>query len=327
MKVAVLDSQIPFRSGESEWLAGRLCEALRERGHVSELIRIPFNGERPQAVVDQMLAMRLVHLDNVDRAVALRFPAYLLAHEGRVVWLAERFGAAWVSGLPGEVRVSVRAAERAYLGEAARVHAGSALLARTLARDVGVAASVLYAPLRSDGAHRCERYGDYLLLAGAESVTPGVCVAFAALSRAGGSARLVVACAREPTAALRQLPGELGVAGRVELVAAAAGSPGRIALLAGARAVVCVEDACEEVAREAFASRKAVIALADCGCVPGLVRDGVSGRVAATLEELTAAFDEISQDAALAERHGATALGLLAELGISWDAVAAELTR
>jgi hypothetical protein len=161
VKVAVLDRQTPFRCGDGEALAARLCEALREHGHASELIRIPFRSDRPATVVDQMLAARLVHLDNVDRAVALRFPAYLLAHDRRVVWLPPRHDGRHDS-LPADVRTAVRAAQRAHLGEAARLHARSALAARALARDSGLDAGVLYAPL-PEADYRCERYGDQLL--------------------------------------------------------------------------------------------------------------------------------------------------------------------
>jgi glycosyltransferase involved in cell wall biosynthesis len=158
-------------------------------------------------------------------------------------------------------------------------------------------------------------------------VTAGLCVALAALARSQTPARLLVACAAPATQPLLELARALGVEGRIELAEAPAGSAAWIALLAGARAVVATEHDCEDLTREAFQARKAVIALADCGCVPGLVRDGVSGRVATTLDELAAAFDELSQDAALAERLGTGALDTLSALEVSWETVVSELTR
>lgn len=312
----MLEPQTPLRSDDAAGLAARLCQALREHGHDVELIRIPFCEELGERVVEQMLAVRLINLDNVERAVALRFPAYLLPHEDRVVWLQQR--AAAPPGAPG---VSVRAAERSYLAEAVRLHAGSALAARELARDVGMSAPVLYAPLSDGGAYRCERYGERLLLLAADGVTPAVAVAVAALARAPG-ARLTLACPATAAEALAALARELDAQEQVELVEIPDGRP--FELLAAARALVCVERDSELLAREAFRSSKAVIALADCGCAVELVRDRVNGRVAATVEELGQAFEELSRELALAERYGAAASSVPEA---SWESVVTELTQ
>jgi glycosyltransferase involved in cell wall biosynthesis len=312
----VLEPQTPMRPDDGAELAERLCEALDEHGHEVELIRIPFREELGERVLEQMLAVRLVNLDNVERAVALRFPAYLLPHEGRVVWLQQR---ALARG--GELGASVRAAERRYLAEAARVHATSALAARELARDTGLWAPVLYEPLREDGAYRCERYGERLLLLAGDGVTPSVAVALAALALAP-AARMTLACPAAALEAVAALARELGTHERVELVELTERGP--VELLAVARALVCVERDSELSAREAFRCGKAVIALADCGCAGELLRDGVNGRVAATVEELGQAYEELSQDLGLAERYGIAASSVPEA---SWESVVAELTR
>ena len=316
MRVAVLEPQAPLRSDDAAGLAARLCQALREHGHDVELIRIPFCEELGERVVEQMLAVRLVNLDHVDRAVALRFPAYLLPHEDRVVWLQER-----ASAPAGAIGVSVRAAERSYLAEAARVYAGSSLAARELARDSGLLASVLYAPLWDGGDYRCDRYGERLLALAPDGVTPAVAVALAALA-AAPAARLSLACPSSSAQVLGALARELGAQERVELVELPAGRP--VELLAAARALVCVERDSELAAREAFRSSKAVITLTDCGCAGELVRDRVNGRVAANVEELARAFEELSGDLAAAERYGAAASRTPEA---SWESVVAELTR
>jgi hypothetical protein len=316
VRVAVIEPQMPLRRDDGAEVAERLCGALVEYGHDVELIRIPFREELGERVVEQMLAVRLVNLDNVERAVALRFPAYLLPHEDRVVWLQQRAVAP-----AGELGASVRAAERSYLAEAARVHAASTLAARELARDTGLLAPVLYEPLREDGAYRCESYGERLLLLAADGVTPAVAVALAALARAP-AARLTLACPAAAAEAMVALARELGTQERVELVELVEGRP--FELLAVARALVCVERDSELIAREAFRSGKAAIALADCGCAGELVRDRVNGRVAATVEELGQAFEELSQDLALAERYGIAAARAPQA---SWESVVAELTR
>ena len=66
--------------GGAELLAEWLVLALKERGHLAELVRIPFAWTPPARIADSMLAARLVRLPDVDRVVALKFPAYYVPH-------------------------------------------------------------------------------------------------------------------------------------------------------------------------------------------------------------------------------------------------------
>src|ERR1700741_1594707 len=126
MKVAIVNNQAPFVRGGAELLAEWLAEALIERGHDAEIVRIPFSWQPPQRIVDSMLAARLVQLPNVDRVVAFKFPAYYAPHPDKVLWLLHQFRQAhelWgtpLQDLPstGEghrIRDAVRSADRKLL--------------------------------------------------------------------------------------------------------------------------------------------------------------------------------------------------------------------
>ena len=155
MRIAVLDRRTPFATRDRDDPGERLCRALRERGHGAALVLLPFDAAAPETIVDQMLAVRLLVLEDVDRVIALAFPAYYVRHDDRVVWALDGHGAV-SDGLPNtalgrRVRRAVLAAECAFLGEARRIHAPSATTAQRLRADAGLDAEVLCVPRTDAG--------------------------------------------------------------------------------------------------------------------------------------------------------------------------------
>jgi glycosyltransferase involved in cell wall biosynthesis len=336
VRLAVLDARAPFEPQPADPLAERLCRALREHGHAAELVHIPFSESPPERVVDQLLAIRLLHLENVDRAIALGFPAHHIEHHDKVVWLVRLFGersACARGAVERHVREAVRAADRAHLPQATRIHAGSARARARLREDTGLGADVLLPPLRHPGVYRCDAYGDHLLALGPIAWDTRQSVALAALALTPSRVRLVIAgppASAGDVAALRALAHELGVERRVELLAQPIDDATRVGLLAGARAVLCLprpQDCYVEPVLEAFASHKAVVVFADPGRPVELVRDGVDGRIAGSVAGLAGAIDDLGVDAAMAEDYGRAGFRHLQDAGASWEAVVGELVR
>jgi glucose-6-phosphate dehydrogenase assembly protein OpcA len=107
-------------------------------------VAIPFSATPAELIVDQLLAVRLLRIDAAQLVIALRFPAYLLPHANKVVWLTDDHE-------PDQpARHAVAAARRAYLGEARRIYAPSADVAERLARDTGLEASGVLPPPSTD---------------------------------------------------------------------------------------------------------------------------------------------------------------------------------
>ena len=115
MKIAVVNNAVPFVRGGAEFLAKWLTERLEQFGHSAVLIRIPFRWEPPEAILDSMLACQMMTVPNVDRVIALKFPAYLVPHGNKVLWLLHQFRQAYdlwgtpLQGLPSnELGTGVR---------------------------------------------------------------------------------------------------------------------------------------------------------------------------------------------------------------------------
>jgi len=86
--------------GGAEILAEGLMHALRAQGHAAEIVAIPFKWYPPERILDQVLACRLLDVsesggDSIDRVIGLKFPAYLIPHPHKVLWLLHQFRTAY----------------------------------------------------------------------------------------------------------------------------------------------------------------------------------------------------------------------------------------
>ena len=125
MNVGIVKTQVPFVRDEIDGTAEALVQAVLERGHAAELIRVPFRSQPPQRVLEHLLAIRLLRLPNVERVVALGFPAYCVAHSHKLVWSLEN-PAFVVDDTPEgrAIGVAIAAARARHLAEARHVFGG-----------------------------------------------------------------------------------------------------------------------------------------------------------------------------------------------------------
>jgi hypothetical protein len=156
VNVAILSCREPFRRGRTELLAGSLAERLRAAGHRAQVVELPFSTRSVARIFESMLAARLVALRNVDRVVALAFPAYYVSHDDTVIWLQDDFrpSSAVGAGEPHAVAALTDAVDRndaRLLARATGLFVGSAELRDRIRRRTGVEAAVLPSPLGSDG--------------------------------------------------------------------------------------------------------------------------------------------------------------------------------
>ncbi|MDQ4030106.1 MAG: glycosyltransferase family 4 protein [Actinomycetota bacterium] len=178
MRIAVCSPQVPFAHGGAEFVAERLTDELRTRGHEAALVTIPFKWYPGTRVLTQSLLWRLVDLDEVDGrpvdlVIATKFPSYVVRHPNKVVWLVHQFRQAYELdrtelgqfGEEAEERATRRAVhrlDRETLGEARKLFAISSNVAARLQRSTGLDAEVLLPPPQ-ELPYRCEDYGDFVL--------------------------------------------------------------------------------------------------------------------------------------------------------------------
>jgi glycosyltransferase involved in cell wall biosynthesis len=165
MRVVVAAPQVPFVRGGAELMAEALVDALRVRGHEAELVTIPFKWYPATRVLDQAFLWRLVDLTEsdgrtIDRVIATKFPAYVVRHPNKVVWVLHQFRQAYdydrtelgqFSESPEDraTRAAVERLDAIALGEARKVFATSRNVAERLRRYNRIEAEVLPHPPQS----------------------------------------------------------------------------------------------------------------------------------------------------------------------------------
>ena len=131
----------------------------------SLLVRLPFSWNPPEHVADAMLAAQLTNISGVDRVIALKFPAYLVPHHEKIVWLLHQFRQfydVWDRDAPHDpsaetVRELVVRADDRHLAEARSLFANSDVTAQRLRRFNGLDAEVLYPPVAKPGELPADR--------------------------------------------------------------------------------------------------------------------------------------------------------------------------
>jgi glycosyltransferase involved in cell wall biosynthesis len=324
-------------------IARELVRALREAGHISEILVTPQNRFGRQAAA--YLATWLTDVGRadaapIDQVISLRYPSYAVRHPNHVCWLNhtmreyydqwDRFSESLSA--QGRIKERVRrtlvhAADRYLLTRnVSKLFVQSDTIRRRLQIWPTLKAEVLYPPA-PQRPYRCDAYDDHLFIVSRLTPLKRVDLAIEALATAQAAGiRCVIAGDGEEQPRLRGLIERLGLSNRVTLVGHVTDEQ-LVDHLSRCRAV-CFPTLAEDyglVTPEAFAAGKAVITCSDSGGPAELVENGVQGLVCEpTPDSLGSAMRSLMEDRALAERMGQAAREAGSRL--NWPDVVRRLT-
>ena len=149
---------VPFAREGAEDLAGQLCEHFNAEKTVSaEVLRIPFSCQSLEELAEQIFLHATLQLPNVDRVIALGFPAYLMAHPVKILWLIQRcrqvdelrddVGPNLAAGsLKGRVLEMIHGVEAKAFSQSRRIFVDSKVSQERIKRFTGFDADVLIPP-------------------------------------------------------------------------------------------------------------------------------------------------------------------------------------
>ena len=342
MRVGIATVQVPFVRGGAELLAENLQAALRAAGHEAEIIAIPFKWYPADRVLDHMLAARLMQVEEsvgqrIDRLIALKFPAYLMPHRSKRLWLLHQHRSAydlWDAPFSdllhapcgAHIRSAIHTADDALLRQCEARYTISRVVTNRLRSYNGIDSTPLYHP--PPGAERLRQgdYGDYILVPSRVNESKRQHLAVEALALTREKVRLCFMGAADApgyNAALRARCRELGVEDRVQWRGAVS-EPDKLDLFAGCLAVLFppLGEDYGYVTLEAMLCAKAVLTTDDSGGPLDFVIDGLNGLVREPQPEaLAAALDQLWSNRAQTETMGRAGRQHYAQLGLSWPHV------
>ena len=347
MRVIVASVRPPFVPGGADVLAQELIKALLVQGHEADLVMIPFNPIDPSRLADQMLACALIDMRSingvrVDRLIALKFPAYLMPHSEKVVWLLHQHRPAydlWEHAM-GDLRTAaqgklvrdiIHRADAKMCAETKRLFTISENVSRRVRRFWNVDSIPLPPPPAHGDLFYCaEDVGNYLFFPSRLALTKRQELALRALAVTRNPVRMKFAGGPEMPEhgkLLRRLTRELGVDSRVEWLGLISEEKKRD-LYANAVAIIFppFDEDYGYVTLEAMLASKPVITCEDSGGPLEFVLPHKTGLVAPPEpKHVAAAMDTLWEDRALAKKMGRAARRHYDELGLDWGKIVRQL--
>ncbi|MEP6568959.1 MAG: glycosyltransferase family 4 protein [Acidobacteriota bacterium] len=178
MNILICTTQVPFTTGGAEAHVEGLRLALIHAGHNAEVVALPFKWYPPAEIMQGALAWRLLDLSEangkpVDLVIGMKFPAYLVAHPRKVLWIMHQYRAAYnlwdtpfddLSTYPdgAQVREWIRQADNRLIPEAKKVFANSKTVADRLRHYNGIESQPLYHPPPRADSLRAGEQGEYI---------------------------------------------------------------------------------------------------------------------------------------------------------------------
>jgi len=176
--ILICTTQVPFTSGGAESHVEGLRQAFQAGGYQAEVVALPFKWYPPSEIMRGALAWRLLDLSEsngkpVDLVIGMKFPAYLVAHHRKVLWVMHQYRSAYnlwgtafddLSTYPEGTRVRewIRHCDTRFIPEAKKVFANSKTVAERLRRYNQIESEPLYhPPPRFEQLHSGEQ-GDYI---------------------------------------------------------------------------------------------------------------------------------------------------------------------
>lgn len=349
MRIAVVHPQTPFIRGGAETHTEALVTALKAAGHEAEEVVVAGKWYPATELVHQMAVWRSLDLAEsnglpIDMVIALKFPAYLVPHERKVVWLIHQHRSAYelwdhpeFADLSKQdegpaVRDMIWQSDRIALGEAKRIFTNSQNVRDRLWNSIRLSSEVLYHPSpvveallpREPGP-----YGDAIFFPSRLEALKRQPLVVEAMQHVKTQVRLVLAGGGPDEPAIREQIAKLGLGGKVEVVGRVPGER-LYELYLGALGVYYgpYDEDYGYVTLEGYAAHRPVITLTDVGGPLEFVVDGETGIVTPPEPKAIAeAFDRLFVDRALAKRLGAAGNAVLRERVPGWPEVVARLTE
>lgn len=337
MKVMVLNNMAPFVRGGAEVLAETLTAKLNAtKGVRAELVRIPFTWHPPEKILDCILSSLAMQIDYVDRVIALKFPAYLVRHPHKTLWLLHQYRQSYDlrgtndTNLPEdsrseEIRNHIISADNACFASCRKIFVNSRVTQSRLRHHNGFESKILLPPVSSPEDFYCAGYGGYIFAGGRINLMKRQHLLVEAMIHLPAGCRLIVAGPPESHSdgeRLEQLISKHGLQDRVTLELGFLPRERLASYVNGALACAYLpvdEDSAGYVTMESFHAAKAVMTCRDSGGVLDLVTDGQTGLVVdPDAESLSHALSKLASNPSQTRRMGANARKVIETMSLDW---------
>jgi glycosyltransferase involved in cell wall biosynthesis len=337
MNIAVCTVQVPFVKGGAESMAENLLKALACKGHPVEHINLPFKWYPKEQIIRDCITWRLIdvtesYYKKIDLVIPTKFPAYLVRHPRKVIWLAHQFREIYdcfgtpLSGITTAeddtlIRKAIYEWDLQAFSEARKVFTISRNVSKRLLHYNGIESEHLYVPPKLIGHYLPPSFGDFIFCPGRLEMSKRLDLAIQAVALLPPSIRCIIAGKGPREDNLRELAEELNLGNRV-IFTGFLPDEELLKLYSEAFAVFFApyDEDLGLITLEAFHARKPVLTCPDSGAVLEFVSHENTGFIVeANPESLAAGITWLHQHKQQARDMGES--GYQSISGITWDGV------
>jgi glycosyltransferase involved in cell wall biosynthesis len=341
--ILICTTQVPFTTGGAESHVEGLRRALIAAGYRAEVVALPFKWYPPTEIMRGAMAWRMLDLSTangqpVDLVIGMKFPAYLVAHERKVLWILHQYRAAYnlwgtpfddLSTYPEGVRVRewIRNCDERFIPEARKVFANSKVVAERLKRYNNIESEPLYHPPPLADRLRPGEQGDYIFYPSRLEPQKRQELVIEAMSLVRTPVKLILSGSSADLGRYETLIKTHGVGDRVTMRGFV--TDDKLIELYANSLGVCYLPFDEDygyVPLEAMLSGRPVVVPGDGGGAVELVEPQQTGLIVEPNPQAIAeSLDTLYADRAQARRMGARGLEKLKSINLSWDSVVQKL--
>ena len=337
--ILICTTQVPFTTGGAEAHVLGLKRALNEAGYKAEIVALPFKWYPPTEIMRGALAWRMLDLTSangtaVDLVIGMRFPAYLVAHERKVLWILHQHRSAYnlwgtafddLSTYPEGARIRewIHQCDKQFIPQAKKVFANSKTVASRLKQYNNIESEPLYHPPPLAEKLRTGEQGDYVFYPSRLEPQKRQELLIEAARHCRTPVKIVLAGSSHDQQQYKSLIAQHGVIDRVE-IRGFVSEPAMVDLYANSLGVCYLpfDEDYGYVTLEAMLCRKPVIVPQDGGGATEFVEHTSTGSVVAPeAEAIAEAIDELYNDRQRARKMGARGQEKLSSMNLSWTNV------
>lgn len=344
MRILICTTQVPFTRGGAESHVEGLQRALIEAGHQAETVALPFQWYPPNEIMRSAMAWRMLNVTEsngkrIDLVVGMKFPAYLVAHPRKVLWILHQHRAAYnlwgtqfddLSTYPEGPRIRewIKHCDEKFIPEATKVFANSGTVANRLRHYNSLESEVLYHPPPLYDRLRDGEQHDYIFYPSRMEPQKRQELLIEAMKHVRVPVKAVFAGSTADAKHYESLIRQHGVSDRVcvrgfvsdeELIDLYANSLG-----------VCYLPFDEDygyVTLQGMLAAKPIIVPDDGGGATEFVEDQITGTVARPeASAIAEAINQLHADRQRARRMGEAGRGKIASVNLSWSNVVEKIT-
>lgn len=337
--ILICTTQVPFTTGGAESHVEGLRRALIAAGYKAEIVALPFKWYPPTEIMRGAMAWRMLDLSEangqpVDLVIGMKFPAYLVAHERKVLWILHQYRAAYnlwgtpfddLSTYPEGVRVRewIKHCDERFIPEARKVFANSKVVAERLKRYNNIESEPLYHPPPLADRLRPGEQGDYIFYPSRLEPQKRQELLIEAMRLVKSPVKLILAGGSADAGRYEGLIKTHGVSDRVTMRGFVTNEE-LVELYANSLAVCYLpfDEDYGYVTLEAMLSGKPVVVPSDGGGAAELVEHSQTGLMAeADPQAIADCLDSLYLDREQARRMGERGLEKLKAMNLSWESV------